>query len=35
MQLKRLEAYGFKSSKGNYAQKGKPLTFGTSVSVNF
>lgn len=28
-------AYGFKSSKGNYAQKGKPLTFGTSVSVNF
>lgn len=31
----RYMAYGFKSSKGNYAQKGKPLTFGTSVSVNF
>ncbi|MCR5077730.1 MAG: TonB-dependent receptor [Prevotella sp.] len=28
-------AYGFKSSTGNYAQKGKPLTFGTSLSVSF
>ena len=28
-------AYGFKMSTGNYAQKGKPLSFGTSVSVTF
>ena len=28
-------AYGFKASQGNYAQRGKPLTFGTAVSVSF
>lgn len=28
-------AYGFKSSTGNYAQRGKPLTFGTSLAINF
>ncbi len=28
-------AYGFKASQGNYAQRGKPLTFGTAVSVFF
>lgn len=28
-------AYGFKSGATNYAQKGKPLTFGTSVALNF
>ncbi len=28
-------AYGFLFSKGYYAQKGKPLTFGTSVSISF
>ena len=28
-------AYGFKASLGNYAQRGKPLTFGTAVSVSF
>ena len=27
-------AYGFKASQGNYAQRGKPLTFGTAVSVS-
>jgi len=28
-------AYGFKASQGNYAQRGKLLTFGTAVSVSF
>ena len=28
-------AYGFKSSTGNYAQAGKPLTFGTTIEINF
>lgn len=28
-------AYGFKASQGNYAQRGKPLTFGTAVSISF
>ena len=28
-------AYCFKMSTGNYAQKGKPLSFGTSVSLTF
>lgn len=28
-------AYGFKSTSGNYAQQGKPLTFGTSIEINF
>lgn len=28
-------AYGFKASNGNYAQQGKKLTFGTSLSVDF
>lgn len=28
-------AYGFKASQGNYAQRGKPLTFGTALSVSF
>ena len=28
-------AYGFKSSSGNYAQAGKPLTFGTTIEINF
>lgn len=28
-------AYGFKASQGNYTQRGKPLTFGTAVSVSF
>ena len=28
-------AYGFKSSSGNYAQAGKPLTFGTTIELNF
>lgn len=28
-------AYGFKASQGNYAQRGKPLTLGTAVSVSF
>ena len=28
-------AYGFKSSSGNYAQAGKPLTIGTTIEINF
>jgi outer membrane receptor protein involved in Fe transport len=28
-------AYGFKSSSGNYAQAGKPLTIGTTIDINF
>ena len=28
-------AYGFKSSSGHYAQAGKPLTFGTTIELNF
>ena len=28
-------AYSFKMSTGNYAQKGKTLTFGTSLSMTF
>ena len=28
-------AYSFKMSTGNYAQKGKPLTFGSSLSMTF
>ena len=28
-------AYGFKASKGNYAQSGKSITFGTSLSIDF
>lgn len=28
-------AYGFRSSTGNYAQAGKPLTFGTTIEINF
>lgn len=28
-------AYGFKASNGNYAQSGKSITFGTSLSIDF
>lgn len=31
----RYMAFGFKSSTGNYAQRGNPLMFGTTIEVNF